>query len=427
LQTRGAADALVSHEQRHGPAPAVGSLVGAPLVSAVALELAGTGLLIGGDEPAHATSVGAAVLVSSASLRAKARNFGRDRSIPEEDMLDCMRPLVATLLFAIASGCALDRAGTAGDEELFDADGIETTLFAETSSGEDSTAIDSGAEQVDAVAPDTRDSAASDTSDTSTCNESACGALPTSATKRVALVDRTIACPAGFKATDIVEAKGEGDGCVCGCSSAPPACPGYGSIATYYSSGAGCGSTGATLYSVGTSVCSTTGTGGVVLANNFKATAPAPVGGACGGKPSTDGSAVARPRRICEPNAGTCAAPICGTPFLECIEVTGACPAPFNNPRTIGTNVVVSGCPACTCSLSGATCTGTISFSGTACTGTATTLPVDGSCVAVPSGTGTFTNFKYTPNAVMGATCTPSYTTAPGTRTFISQRNLCCR
>ena len=84
LQTRGAAAPFVSHEQRHGPEPAVKSSVGGDSDVAV-----GEGEVVGIAfvdavlvvEPLHAATAGAAVLVTSAILRAKERNRSREISM----------------------------------------------------------------------------------------------------------------------------------------------------------------------------------------------------------------------------------------------------------------------------------------------------------------------------------------------------------
>jgi len=324
-----------------------------------------------------------------------------------------MRALVLILL-ATASGCAFERAGTAGDDNEF----IAT---ADTSVPPTDTYV----ELDDTFSPDTELAETADTkpADGSTCNESVCGKLPTTTTKRVALVDRSVACPPGFKSTDLLEAK-DGMACSCSCNlNAAPVCPGAGALTTATSMD--CTTAGPTLGSAGSNLCSTI-VGGAAIANGFKATAPPPLGGACGAMPKTDTTAVTRQRRLCEPNAGTCAAPICaGSPFLECIEHAGACPAEFPSPRVVGTSASVT-CPSCTCTMS-ATCTGKISFFATACTGTATTFAVDGTCNMVTGGPGTYPNFKYVPNAPTAAICNASFASAPGTRTVLGQRNLCCK
>jgi hypothetical protein len=314
----------------------------------------------------------------------------------------------------------LDSGG--GDTSVVDSGGGDTTVV--DSGGTDTTVVDSGG--TDTTVADTTDSAVPpdttlppDTADA--CVESACGALPSGA-KRMALVDRTVACPAGFTSTDVVEAK-PGDACACSAALTSPTCPGKGSIATWYSGGAGCGSSGTTITSSGTGACM--GLGGT-LSNYFKATPPGPTGGGCPTTVTPDKTVVSSAKRLCEATA--CAGAICGTsPFLECVEGGGACGGAFPNAHTIGTDLSVT-CPACSSALTSGTCTGTLDFyTGSGCTGTMTAYPVDGTCVAV-TGSKSVATFTYTPSAVTGASCgAPTYTKAPGTPVFTGTRNLCCR
>ncbi len=364
------------------------------------------------------------------------------------------------LLVALASACSLDAAGTSPADPFGDVgevDGGSSDASSDTTTPEDTFAPDTFEPDTfapDTFAPDTfvpdtfepdtfmpdtfvpdtfvpdtfvPDTFVPDTgadADGSTCSVTACGALPAGA-KRVALVDRTVACPPGFTATDVVEAR-DGNGCTCGCAlSTSPTCPGAGAIATKYGTTAACGSTGATITSTASGTCTSLGFSGS-LSSFFQATAPAPVGGACTASPTSDKAAVTRPRRLCEPGPTACAGDMCKTPFTECIEVTGACPATFPNVRTVGTDVILT-CPACTCGTS-ATCTGKLTFYGNAgCGGGGTTLAVNGTCVSVPSSADSVSSFKYAPDAPTGASCTKSFDAAPGTRTFVGQRNLCCR
>lgn len=254
------------------------------------------------------------------------------------------------------------------------------------------------------------------------CDESKCGAVPTGA-KHVGLVDRAIPCPAGYVQTDVVEATA-GDGCTCSCAvGAKPTCPGNGSIATAYGGTAACGSTGLTLTSPATDTCGDLGVTGST-AKFFKGTAPPPIGGTCTPTTKVDKAGVQRNRRLCEPKAGTCQAPICNTPFLECVEVAGACPAAFPNARTVGTDFALT-CPACACGLS-ASCSGTLTlYKDADCKGPTTTLTVDGTCIATTDGV-TVSSFKYKPSPATTA-CTPSYTGVPGSRTFVLPRQLCCK
>lgn len=338
---------------------------------------------------------------------------------------------IATSLVASLAGCALDKAGTAGDEPFLDEDARPDAALAETPADAE---IDTSAPDTtddDTSAPDTlvADTYVVDTlmpdGDGSTCNETACGAPLPSGAKRVALVDRGIACPPGFKATDVVEGK-TGDGCTCSCTVAvAPLCPSTGSVQIHHGTSATCATTGNVLYPPGSGVCMPLGFPGVV-ADYVRLTPPAPLGGACVPASTADKNAVVRPRRLCEPLSGTCAAAICASPFTECIEYAGACPTAFPNAVPVGSDAYVT-CPTCTCSIS-ATCTGTLSLFNTAgCGGTAIPIPADDVCRSQPSAGASVSHYKYAANPPAGPACKASFTAAPGTRTIIGQRNLCCR
>lgn len=342
------------------------------------------------------------------------------------------------LLFAgLLAGC-LETAGSADEPSNFgDADEVDATGDAslndsavDSASSDDTKLVDTGA-----IDSSPGDSGALDTGpldtgplDTGTpdtpppCDESKCGVVPGGA-KHYGLVDRSTPCPAGYTQTDVVEASGT-DGCTCSCAiGAKPTCPGNGTIPTAYGGTATCGSTGSLLTSAGTDVCANLGFTGS-LDKFFKGTPPAPLGGTCTVTPKTDKPAVTRNRRLCEPKAGTCAAPICNTPFVECVETTGACPTGFPNARTVGSDFVLT-CPACTCGVT-ASCSGTLTlYKDADCKGPTTALAVDGSCVTAADGTNV-SSFKYAPKPAV-ASCSTSFTTAPGTRSFIAARQLCCR
>jgi len=334
--------------------------------------------------------------------------------------------MIALLLVSLSAGCAFDAAGMGfdesfGNEDSRAADALVDSMVVEDSAG-DSFVADTFA--ADTFVSDTfvpPDTLVADTVVADACTEASCGTMPAGA-KRVALIDRAFACPPGFKATDVLEGTG-GNGCTCSCGlTGGGTCPATGALTTAYGDSGSCPTPGATLYPAGSGTCTALGFSGA-LHTSFKATPPAPYGGSCAPTPTTDKSAVTRPRRLCEPLAGTCAGPICGSSFTECIEYAGACPSAFPNARPVGTDAVVT-CPACICSVS-TTCSGTISFfSGNGCGGSATKLTVDGTCVS--SATDTVGSYQYVPDPAKSV-CKPSFSAAAGTRTLIGQKNLCCR
>lgn len=366
-----------------------------------------------------------------------------------------MRAALVCALFTVSAvavgGCSLPTGGTSPDDiDLEDTDTVigDSGNVVEDSTMPDTTSEDTTSEDMtiddSTPPPDSADtSPPSDTDDTMpppdtaappdtgpTCSEAACGALPAGA-RRIALVDRTTACPTGFKQTDILEMKA-GDACGCTCGLTKPTCPTNGTVNTYYSEVTStCVWTGTSLDPDGPGChgLGGGGGGGVDLGNYFKATPLPPSGGSCAAAPTTaDKAALSNPRRICEPMTG-CAGDICGgaTGFTECVEGLATCGGAFPNARVVGTDVAVT-CPACNCTLNAGKCAGTITFYGmSGCAGSGFDLAADDTCVAVPNtAPSTVSSFKYRATST-GAGCTQSFTTSPGTRTITGERRLCCR
>jgi len=337
-------------------------------------------------------------------------------------------------LFALAAasqGCGFDTSGAASDFDLGDG-GEDTFLPFDAGSGDTHFTLDTGAGG-DAIGGDTIvTDAAIDTitppthtgPESPTCDTTACGTPPAGA-KRLALVDRSVACPADFKQTDVVEAK-SGDACGCGCTLGPaPTCAAKVDIATYFSDDGSCGMTGTTLRPTARGACVSLGFTGTLHAD-FSATLPPPVGGACAKTPTSDASKITAPKRICEPMAGACFGDVCGGAFDECFESAGPCPADYPTAHKIGGSLTVT-CPACDCGVDVGTCTGSLDFfSGPGCTGTKNTLAANGACVPV-GGAKSVQSYDYVPGAPTGAGCTPSFDTDPGTPSIAGARNLCCR
>ena len=337
----------------------------------------------------------------------------------------------------LAAGCSLDTSGASSDVPLGDTGGDSTIGFGDggldTAPAFDTrpneTAIDSfvGVDSIVATDSGAETITTPDTGPESpTCDTTAC-ATPPAGAKRLALVDRSVACPTGFKQTDVVEAK-SGDGCGCSCTLTAPTCAAKIDLPTAYSDDGSCGNVGATLHPVTSGTCVDLGFTGN-LHSDFSATPPAPTGGSCAKSGTSDATAITAQKRICEPMAGACFGDVCGGAFDECIETAGACPSAYPNPHTIGTSVGVT-CPPCNCTLTAGTCTGTVDFFSGACaggsgTGTKITLAANGTCVA--ASTKSVQSYDYVPNPVGGAGCTPSYTTDPGTPTIGGPRTLCCR
>ena len=120
---------------------------------------------------------------------------------------------LAIVVGALAAGCSLDGAGTAQDVPIGDSS-VDTNLplpdlgtEAARDTTTDGVPVDTQPADsiVTADGADTAPDAIVDTApETPTCDDSACG-KPPSGMKRMALVDRSVTCPAGFTTTDVVE------------------------------------------------------------------------------------------------------------------------------------------------------------------------------------------------------------------------------
>jgi hypothetical protein len=336
----------------------------------------------------------------------------------------------ALAALAILEGCSLDTSGSASDDSLGDG-GVDSAFGIDSSTIDSHFAIDtaSGTDAPTDTPIDTITTAPDTKPESPTCDTSACG-TPSGTPKRMALVDRTVACPAGFKQTDVVEAMA-GDACSCACTLAAPTCGAHVDIPTAFSDDGSCSGTGATLHPMTSGGCVNFGFSGA-LHSDFSATPPAPTGGGCTAKPTIDPSKITAQTRLCEPMAGACFGDVCGAPFDECIEVGGACPSDYPNAHTIATSIGAT-CPSCDCTFSKGSCTGVIDFySATDCgTGTKITLAASGACVPVPGssigGGRTVQSYDYVPSTPTGDGCAPSFDTDPGAPTFGGPRNLCCR
>ena len=353
---------------------------------------------------------------------------------------------------SLGAGCSVDVSGTASDEPFDEAGSPVADSFGaplDTATARDST-LPVDAELLDTASPpdgtpppdttpppdgmpppDTTPPPDStppppDTTppppDGSTCDLSACGGAPGTA-KLAALVDATIACPAGFKSTDVVEAM-SGDGCGCACTLSAGTCPSNAAVSTTFSDDGSCGNNGDVLTTGG---CKALATGVGFAGTHFGASVPPPGGVACAAVRTTNKAVQTRTLHLCVPNTGTCFAAVCAAPFAECIEVAGACPSGYPTSRKVGSDLSIT-CAACTCATTTGKCGGTIEFaSNSTCGGTKVSFPVDGGCSSVPGGTGTVRSFTYTPSGPTGSGCAPSFTAAPGTTTLGGPRSFCCR
>jgi hypothetical protein len=260
-----------------------------------------------------------------------------------------------------------------------------------------------------------------------TGNPSMCGVVP-AGWQRIGFAESPSApCPAGFTAQDAIESPAAAP-CTCGaCSQQPPACD-QGSVATFYDTGnATCQKGGQAAANSNAGGCNGTNTS---FGSHFSGTAPPPVGGSCTATAAPAPMAVTDTAvRICTSDVPACEAELCkgGGTFSECVVADGdqPCPAgPYTQKHLVGDAGPVT-CGACTCTLS-ATCKGKLDyFTDGNCSMNALHLPVDGTCVAVGTGSTTYHSYEYT-GTVDTISCNVS-PTASATVDLTSKRTVCCK
>ena len=226
----------------------------------------------------------------------------------------------------------------------------------------------------------------------------------------------TGSCPAGFEGTMVVADPVVGPG---SCQYGPctvqqqPVCGGN------ISSAAGCLFPGGFLTA---SVCEA-----LAMTNPFFELRPGAPGGTCV-VPVTAAPIPASAQACTNPGAAICDGGACHTafpsPFLACIEASGAQTCPPGTPFTERHTTAVSAtntCPAATCTVT-TTCGGTLNvFSDDQCKDSIATLQADGNCYEV---TGMAGSLKYTPgtSSASCATVAPQ----PATVSLVGERTFCC-
>ncbi len=201
-----------------------------------------------------------------------------------------------------------------------------------------------------------------------------------------------------------------------------------GQVATFYDMGSGnCETSGAAASNANAGMCNGTNTN---FGSHFAGTAPAATGGSCSAPATSDPAKVTDTEvRVCTSTLAACTAELCGGggPFSNCILAAEdqLCPAgPYTQKHLLGDAPTVT-CGTCGCTLS-ATCKGTIEFfSDMNCSMGALNLPVDGSCVAVNSGTTNYRSYKYT--GMVDTTSCDVSPTATATVDLTGKRTVCCQ
>jgi hypothetical protein len=232
---------------------------------------------------------------------------------------------------------------------------------------------------------------------------------------------RADACPLGFDTADPIENPVAGaDACTCAaCVTAGTNCS-TGPIPTAYDNGGGaCGTTGAQHQTNSGQCRAQSGSFG----QDARVDAPTAVRGTCTATASpVPGKLTTQPRRLCTRQASTCSGGACGAPasMKACIAAPGDVACPSGTKHVVGVDVALA-CPSCGCSITAATCGGSLSFYPSSnCVGTPISLAV-GVCAA--TGGVSFVSTKWTP-AIATEICATT-PVAPST-TLTAAQTVCC-
>ncbi len=232
---------------------------------------------------------------------------------------------------------------------------------------------------------------------------------------------RTDACPTGFDQADPIESPTAGaNACACAaCVKTGTTCT-TGTIPTKADNGGGgCGSTASNLDANNGNCQNLNGSFGV----DALILAPPAVRGTCTSAASpVPANVMSQPRRLCRPQPSTCTASACGGPasMQACIAAQGDVACPSGTKHLVGADVALA-CPSCGCSITAATCGGTMDFFGQSnCSGSATTLTV-GVCKFTNSAGIGSAKWK---GVVASETCVT--TPVAPTTTLTSMQTVCC-
>ena len=257
------------------------------------------------------------------------------------------------------------------------------------------------------------------------CNPPACALPVPPAGWNLVLLASTLgdACPTGFESTDAIESPVAGpSACACAaCIKTGTNCS-TGAIPTAYDTGGGgCGISGAQHQTNGGACRSQSGTFG----QNARVDAPTAVLGTCTSAASgVPANVTSQARRVCRLESSACSDRACGVPasMQACIASPGdvACPVSAPQKHLVGSDVALQ-CPGCACTITSATCGGTLDFYPQSnCGGTPVSLLV-GACKA--TGGASFVSTKWKP-LIASEQC--STVPAAPKVTLTAAQTVCC-
>ncbi len=240
--------------------------------------------------------------------------------------------------------------------------------------------------------------------------------------------NRAVACPAGWKSTDVVSDPVAGSACSCACNvTGQPDCTG-GDVQRLRDGLNQCGQAATTLTVTGNGACDPFNNFTIALqSQHYETIAPKAKGGACQFDAKPDPTKVKTvDGRLCEPPT-SCQGEICKMAQV-CVAHAGDvdCPADYPNKRLVGSDVTVE-CSSCSggCNLK-SECTGTLSlYNDQNCTQGKTDFTADSTCKPAPISTGNYASASYQ-GSVKSATCDGVVPTSTGTPKLGQETTVCC-
>jgi hypothetical protein len=238
----------------------------------------------------------------------------------------------------------------------------------------------------------------------------------------VTLGPRTIPCPSGLTARDVVRDPAAAPGaCGCAaCSVAPQACANP-TLQTVQKDAQGACVVDTAALSANNAAC--TAFGGSLLAST--GVRPITLKPACSAAGMGVPEAAATPARLCTPDPA-CTGAACGAlpaGMRTCIDHAGdvTCPASFT--KTLVADSVAVACPPCGCTVDVA-CPGTLTFYGdTSCTTNPVVVDASGVCIMKP---GPVSAYRWAPATPTLSNCVAAPGGAPTSVTPIAPRTVCC-
>jgi hypothetical protein len=269
-----------------------------------------------------------------------------------------------------------------------------------------------------------------------------CYVVPSGWTLVAFASDQTTSCPQGSTGANVFEGPTvDTDACSCNCAlTSQPTCPPGISVHYDADGSKSCGLAGTPSTMGDQSACNADMYTGTILGLGYrslqlKLTPNAPTGGSCSSSVAQDASAVSYSASdtICVPATEPCTGDQCtpsfGSQLRVCIAMAGrqTCPGTtFTVAHTVGSGATFTCSSACTCSVDGGHCTGTVKlYTMPMCMGTELDVPANDTCVDSGATSDTYVSYAYAANPLM-ASCTNGGSASPQNVALTDVQTLCC-